>query len=51
LRSQGYQRWAEIEIEENGRVWEVDAAQAKNGRRYDLKMSAETFEVIRRTRD
>jgi hypothetical protein len=30
---------------------EIDAALARNGRRYDLKMSAETFEVIGRTRD
>ena len=51
LRSQGYQRWGDIEIEDNGRIWEIDAALARNGRRYDLKMSAETFEVIRRTRD
>ena len=51
LRSQGYQRWGDIEIEDNGRIWEIDAALARNGRRYDLKMSAETFEVIGRTRD
>ena len=51
LRSQGYQRWGDIEIEDNGRVWEIDAALARNGRRYDLKLSAETFEVIGRTRD
>jgi Peptidase propeptide and YPEB domain len=51
LRSQGDQRWGDIEIEDNGRVWEIDAALARNGRRYDLKMSAETLEVIGRTRD
>ena len=41
----------DIEIEDNGRVWEIDAALAAHGRRYDLKLSAETFEVIGRTRD
>ena len=51
LRSHGYSRWGDIEIEENGRVWEVDAALAKDGRRYDLKMSSETLQVIRRKRD
>ena len=51
LRSQGYRRGGDIEIEKKGRVWEIDAALAPNGRRYDLKMSAETFQIIKRKRD
>ena len=51
LRSHGYRRWGDIEIEKKGRVWEIDAALARDGRRYDLKMSADTFEVIKRKRD
>jgi hypothetical protein len=51
LRSKGYRRWGDIEIEKRGRVWEIDAAVDQNGRRYDLKVRADNLQVIKRKRD
>jgi hypothetical protein len=51
LRSKGYRAWADIEIEKRGRVWEVDGALDRNGRRYDLKIRADTLRIIKRKRD
>jgi hypothetical protein len=51
LRSKGYRRWGDIEIEKKGKLWEIDAALDQNGRRYDLKMRADTLQVIKRKRD
>jgi len=49
LRRLGYQRWDEIEFE-NG-VWEVDDARDAEGREWDLKLRADTLEVIEREKD
>lgn len=51
LRSKGYKHWDDIEVEKHGRLWEIDAAQADDGRRYDLKMNAKTLRIIKRKRD
>ena len=49
LRRLGYVRWDEIEFDDG--AWEVDDARDAEGREWDLKLRAETFEVIEREQD
>ncbi|MDO9707308.1 PepSY domain-containing protein [Paracraurococcus lichenis] len=49
LRRLGYVRWDEIEMEDG--AWEVDDARDAEGREWDLKLRADTLEVISRERD
>ncbi len=49
LRGLGSERWDEIEFEDG--VWEIDDARTPDGKTYDLKLRAETFEVIERKED
>ena len=49
LRRLGYVHWDEIEFDDG--AWEVDDARDAEGREWDLKLRAETFEVIEREAD
>jgi hypothetical protein len=49
LRSEGFQRWEEIELE--GDRWEVDDAVAADGKEYDLTLGPRTFAIIGREPD
>jgi hypothetical protein len=51
LRAKGYSAWGDIEIESQDRIWEIDGARGRNGRRYDLKIDAQTLQVLERTPD
>jgi hypothetical protein len=46
LRSAGFQRWEEIELDD-GR-WEVDDAVGADGREHDLKLNPDTFAIVER---
>jgi hypothetical protein len=48
LRERGFVRWKEIEREDGGRTWEVDDAYTAEGRRYDLRLSADDLREIAR---
>lgn len=48
LRERGFVRWKEIEREDNGRTWEVDDAYTADGRRFDLRLSADDLREIAR---
>ena len=48
LRERGFVRWKEIEREDDGRTWEVDDAYTADGRRFDLRLSADTLREISR---
>jgi uncharacterized membrane protein YkoI len=49
LRSQGFVRWGEIELDDG--AWEVDDAHAADGRKYELKLDPSTLQIIKRERD
>ncbi len=48
LRERGFVRWKEIEREDDGRTWEVDDAYTADGRRFDLRLSADSLREISR---
>jgi hypothetical protein len=49
LRSQGFVRWEEIELDDG--MWEVDDARTKDGVKYDLKLDPATLRIVKRERD
>jgi len=49
LRQEGFTRWGDIELENEGH-WEVDDAVAADGREYDLHLGAD-LNVLRRDPD
>ncbi|MEN0075314.1 MAG: PepSY domain-containing protein [Paracraurococcus sp.] len=46
LQQRGYVRWKEIEREDGGKTWEVDDAYTADGKRYDLRLSADDLREI-----
>ena len=51
LQAEGFSRWEDIELEDDGSVWEVDDAVGADGREYDLELRAGTLEIIKRDAD
>jgi uncharacterized membrane protein YkoI len=51
LRAEGFTRWEDIELEDDGSVWEVDDAVGADGREYDLELRAGTLEILKRDPD
>ncbi len=51
-RERGFVRWKEIGREDDGRIWEVDDAYTADGRRFDLRLSADDLrETARHAED
>lgn len=50
LAAEGYTAWESIELEDSG-VWEVDDAIAKDGKKYDLRLKAGTYDITDRKPD
>lgn len=46
LRAEGFTRWEEIELDDDGH-WEVDDAVSSDGREYDLKLDA-NYTIVER---
>lgn len=53
LQAEGFTRWDDIELEDDGpvHVWEVDDAVGADGREYDLKLDVATLAIIERDPD
>ncbi len=51
LRAEGFTKWEDIELEDDGSVWEVDDAVGPDGREYDLELRAGTLEILKRDPD
>lgn len=51
LRAGGFERWEEIELDDDGPRWEVDDARAADGKRYDLKIDPNSLRIVRREVD
>lgn len=53
LRAEGFVRWDDIELEDDGPAphWEVDDAVGADGREYDLKLDVDTLAIIERDPD
>lgn len=51
LKAEGYTRWEEIELEDDGSKWEVDDAVHADGKTYDLDLKPGTLEIIKRDLD
>ena len=46
LLAAGYTSWENIELEDDGSVWEVDDARGPDGREFDLHLKPGTFEIL-----
>ncbi len=51
LRGDGFQRWGEIERSDDGHAWKVDDARDQDGRKYELRLSADDLHETRRCQD
>jgi hypothetical protein len=51
LHNEGFTRWGRIELDDDDDLWEVDDADASDGRRYDLKVHPDTLAIIGREPD
>ena len=51
LRDAGYQNWEDIELDDDGPLWDVDDARASDGQRYDLKIDPRSVRIVRRQLD
>lgn len=47
LTAEGFVGWDEIEFDDDG-YWEVDDARTSDGLQYDLKLAAQTYEILER---
>jgi hypothetical protein len=45
LQYLGFTSWDDIDFDEDG-YWEIEDARGADGHEYDLRLSAETFEVL-----
>lgn len=46
LRDAGYTSWEEVELDDDGPVWEIDDARRADGGRWDLKLAPNTYTVV-----
>jgi hypothetical protein len=51
LRDAGFDRWEEIELDDDGPYWEVDDARTADGRRFDVKIDPRSIRIVRRQPD
>lgn len=53
LREAGFTTWEEIELDDDGPVWEVDDARTANSSdgKFDVKIDPKTMKIIKRERD
>lgn len=51
LRGAGFDRWEEIELDDDGPYWDVDDARTADGRRYDVKIDPRSNRIVRRQLD
>lgn len=51
LRAGGFVSWEEIELDDDGPLWDVDDARAADGRRYDVKIDPRSMRIVRRQID
>ena len=51
LKNLGFTSWEDIELEDDGSVWEVDDAVDASGQEFDLELKVDTLEVLERDAD
>jgi len=53
LKANGFATWEEIELDDDGPVWEVDDARTRDqpNVKFDLKLDPRTMKIIKRERD
>jgi len=53
LRAAGYVSWEEIELDDDGPLWEVDDARTANRAegKFDIKIDPRTMRIVRRQHD
>jgi hypothetical protein len=51
LKSAGFVSWEEIELDDDGPLWEIDDARTADGQKYDVKINPETMQIVRKTLD
>lgn len=51
LKTAGFINWEEIELDDDGPLWEVDDARTRDGKRFDLKIDPRTLRIVKRSRD
>jgi hypothetical protein len=49
LKSAGFSTWEEMDVDDDGPVWEIDDARMKaGGPRYDIKIDPKTSQIIKK---
>lgn len=53
LRANGFASWEEIELDDDGPVWEIDDARTADraAGKFDLKIDPRTMKIVKRERD
>lgn len=51
LKAAGYVSWEEIELDDDGPLFEVDDARKADGSKWDVKLSASDFQIVREKKD
>lgn len=51
LKAAGFVNWEEIELDDDGPLWEIDDARTADGRKYDVKINPATMKIVRKTLD
>lgn len=51
LTAAGFKSWNKIEYDEDGPIWKVDDARAIDGKTFDLQLSAESYDIVKKDGD
>lgn len=51
LKAAGYVSWQSIELDEDGPLWEVDDARKADRTKWDVKLEAGSYRIVREKRD
>jgi hypothetical protein len=51
LRAAGFISWEEIELDDDGPLWEVDDARTADKKRYDVKIDPQSMKIVSRRLD
>jgi hypothetical protein len=51
LKAAGFVSWEEIELDDDGPLWEIDDARTVDGQKYDVKIDPTTMKIVRKNLD
>jgi hypothetical protein len=51
LTAAGFKSWNKVELDPDGPKWKVDDARKLNGKTYDVQLTADTYEILKKDGD